>query len=291
MAKPKLVDILKDLQEASGDPADRKLMFDDSNLKIRAGIDSRNEPNMRIAIGRMRNLSNWFGRIGASQVLKGESGGWGNLKLSALYQYWCIRFFVHVFLIDTRTAKATRADGLAACLCFNQLVATGSFDEAVWLGAAIKRSRSDKSMNWIKMSPRPFESFTARLFNAWQRLPIDDGLEPSSTGVYQGILDAWSADSARLVSPVTDACDYHIARTQDPSDEGYPEFLEFFYAAFPVEIIAIRRIREALGLAMPVVDHPLLSTPLAKPPAVIEGAHDGVLSDLLSAARSMWPKL
>lgn len=248
-------------------------------------------PKMRIAVGRLDSLAVWHGRIGAVQVLKGDSGGWQKLKLSALYKYWFIRFFVHSFLSDTRTVKATSADTLGACLCFHHLISTGCFDEAAWLGAAIKRSRSDKSMNWIKILPRPFEAFTPRLFNLWQRLSIDDGLEPSSTGVYQGIFDAWSADSARLASPITDACDYHIARTQDPSDEGYPEFLEFFYAAFPVEIIAIRRVREALGLATPEVEHPLLSTPLASPPAVVELTRDEVLGDLLSVARSMWPNL
>lgn len=291
MAKSTLTVMLEDLEEASAKPSNRKLLFEDSIAKIRTGMEVRDVATLRVAMGRLSSLSVWHGRLGAVQVMEGDSSGWQKLKLSALYKYWSIRFFVHAFLVDTRTVKATSADALGACLCFHHLISTGSFEEAVWLGAAVKRSRNDKSMNWIKILPRPFEAFTLRLSNVCQRLSIDDGMEPNSTGVYQGILDAWGADSAQLAPSIANACDYHMARTQDPADKGYPEFLEFFYAAFPIEIISIRRIRETLGLTTPVVNHPLLMTPLAKPPPVIDKTDDRVMGDLLNVARSMWPNL
>jgi hypothetical protein len=290
MAKNELADMFEDLKEASTRPSNHKVLFEDSNAKIRLGTEVRDVPKMRIAMGRLDSLSVWHGRVGAVQVLEGDSGGWEKLKMSAIYKYWSIRFFVHAFLVDTRTVKATNADALGACLCFHHLISTGSFEEAAWLGAAIKRSRSNNSMNWVKILPRPFEAFTPRLFNAWQRLPVENRLEPYSAGVYQAVIDAWG-DPMQLANPIKSACDYHMSQTDDPHDKGFPEFIEFLYAVFPVEIIAIRRVRSLLGLTTPSIDHPLLCSSLASPPANIDIPKDEVLSNLLSAARSMWPKL
>lgn len=60
------------------------------------------------------------------------------------------------------------------------------------------------------------------------------------------------------------ACDYHLAQSVDAQE--HRQFVWAPYDLFPVDILAIARVREKQGLPMPEVDHPLMQTPLAKPP-------------------------
>lgn len=57
------------------------------------------------------------------------------------------------------------------------------------------------------------------------------------------------------------------------------------YNIFPVEIHAIRRVREDQGLPMPTIDHPLMQTMLAHPPARMPEVHDEVLDQIIRRAR------
>jgi hypothetical protein len=85
----------------------------------------------------------------------------------------------------------------------------------------------------------------------------------ASLGVYRAIFDSWH-EPVDFASALLDACDYHLDHaTYSDADK---EFLTAPYDLFPVDIVAIARVREKQGLPMPELDHPLMKTPLAKPP-------------------------
>jgi hypothetical protein len=89
-------------------------------------------------------------------------------------------------------------------------------------------------------------------------LPPD--VQSHELGPYADILSTWD-DPIALAGPLAKICDYHC---QNMIDKGTDE--EFDIAPFdlyPVEILAIYKIRERLGLETPKIEHPLLATPIA----------------------------
>ena len=83
----------------------------------------------------------------------------------------------------------------------------------------------------------------------------------SDLGPYQGILNCWSS-AAGLGDAIHAACDYHVScRTLDEDDESGDECFEFSLPPInlvPLEIHALYRVRERVGLSTPVFDDPLL---------------------------------
>ena len=78
--------------------------------------------------------------------------------------------------------------------------------------------------------------------------------------VYDEIMAAWDAPD-RLAALLSTACDFHI-RNPGP----YENFVAYPFDCYPAELLAIFRVRQRLGLETPPVSHPLLESPLARPP-------------------------
>jgi hypothetical protein len=105
-------------------------------------------------------------------------------------------------------------------------------------------------------------------------------------GIYQELLDAWEQPPA-FARAVHAACERHLTPA-DPS-----EFHEGWLTLIPIEILALRAIREKQGLPFPDVDHPLLQTPAANAPqkAAYAPARDELLQGWVALARKENPDL
>jgi hypothetical protein len=88
---------------------------------------------------------------------------------------------------------------------------------------------------------------------------------------------------------LADACDYHLGRIALEEENDYPEFEHVPYCWFPVEILAIKRIREEQGLSTPLPDLPLLQTVLGKVPSDLPQAKDELLDKVIAKVRSELP--
>ena len=134
---------------------------------------------------------------------------------------------------------------------------------AAWLAERMVRSLEDGAFAcWHSAT---FGVFLLKLWALHRGIPDINVTRPgvSALGVYQRVLDAWS-NQAELRSALGEVCDYHLE--QSWTARGYPPFVHTPYQMFPVDILAIARVRRDLGLVMPAVEHPLLSTPLATLP-------------------------
>jgi hypothetical protein len=78
--------------------------------------------------------------------------------------------------------------------------------------------------------------------------------------VYAEILKHWDNPDVSVVTPLLErACEYHMAETHRES--GYAEFYFVPYELYAVDILVWLNERRKLGLAMPVLEHPLLQLP------------------------------
>ena len=87
-----------------------------------------------------------------------------------------------------------------------------------------------------------------------------------SEPIMNAVAENWrEPDTEKLVPILLNACDYHTHRCRA---KLWSEFDNREFEHLPVEILMIFRLRESLGLTNPVLDHPLMNTPLGKLPAL-----------------------
>ncbi|MHC5225380.1 hypothetical protein [Ignatzschineria sp. LJL83] len=107
----------------------------------------------------------------------------------------------------------------------------------------------------------------------------------------------WREEDVEKFSEIlNEVCDLHIERigmTQREFDSGNYEFTSPFEAVYPVEILAVLRLREQFGLQNPELTHPLLLTPYAQITSkrIDQPVEDPLLDDYLKALRKYNPEL
>ncbi len=127
---------------------------------------------------------------------------------------------------------------------------------------------------WVLQYPL---EFYCRCLWAYYNHDSPDEADIVQCGVYSAIFDHWESPD-ELAAAIYSACDYHLARTGDPKGYDIYEFNLSQWQLLPIEILALRSVREKLGLPMPEVDHPLLNTPLVKNlPRVFPEVHEELL--------------
>jgi hypothetical protein len=218
---------------------------------------------------------------GAVRILGGDLGGWSELHAGLRTFSWYARLALWFFTRPDGGRKAGwNVHGNNGPHFLADALALGEPDLARWCGSRMLQHPDffDEGV------PNPLRSFMLRLYTLWQGADADPA---AGLGVYQQVLDAWH-DEGRLAQALGQACDYHIrqARRQDAT-----EFEYFPHTVFPSEVLAVRRVRQDLGLSTPDVNHPLLDTPLAHPPTLISTLPDDVLDRVITAAEEELPSL
>jgi hypothetical protein len=96
-------------------------------------------------------------------------------------------------------------------------------------------------------------------------------------GPYGGIVEHWDGPENSLAAALIEGCEYHCQRmfSTGNSEEFYP----MPYTLVPVEILAVRMVRDQLGLITPQVKHPLLDTNCGQ----IRGSPADVIDPLAAA--------
>lgn len=152
--------------------------------------------------------------------------------------------------------------------------------------------------NYMAESLR-YSAMAMTIFNDLWHLPAPD-LERFALPqdpVWMNYANHWREEDVEKFSEIlNEVCDLHIERiglTQKEFDSGNYEFTSPFEAVYPVEILAVLRLREQLGLQNPELTHPLLLTPYAqitsKP--IDQPVEDPLLDDYLNALRKYNPEL
>ena len=216
---------------------------------IRKWLASSRPQAAAMAAARLDDLAEWYGQQGALAVLDGRAAGWADIDRALHYFWWRIR------IDPAGTLVSKMALVLAHAMTFEEKLMADWL--ATWLIEALHHST---------LVTHDCTSFAAFVLNLWT---IHQGsadvvvARPSVAVVsaYQRVLDTWSnTDSLR--SALRTVCNHHIAQALTPRGE----FAEVPYPMFPVDVLAIARVRRDLGLEMPTVEHALLSTALAALP-------------------------
>jgi hypothetical protein len=191
--------------------------------------------------GRLGNYSTFVSILGMGDVLRGQKDGWARIEQYAYGQaFKCIAnpFGLSSFKIAVPAAYLLVLDEQPL---LTRYLALASKDEkrgftnqtfaANFVAALAERASGDK-----KASKRPL-------------------------GIYEAIFDSWNKPTD-LAKAIHAACEHHLEGVGLKDNVGEFEHLELV----PVEVAALRAVREKEGLELPEVDHPLLQTPLANIP-------------------------
>ena len=143
-----------------------------------------------------------------------------------------------------------------------------------------------------------FSAMGLTLLGEFFEMPVDlDALGWPRDPAWMPLAQYWNSDDIeKAQSVLLDACDVHMERISLSSaerDSGNFEFFTPYMAVHPTEILAVLRLREALGLQNPELDHPLMNTPYAKLTCGIDfkAEPDELLDALLQAVRQRDPDI
>jgi hypothetical protein len=231
-------------------------------------------------------LSTLDGRAAGAWIADNQAQGWARMRRSLLRRAWAIRILIG--LQDKGKYKEMSVQHISLSLSLAHGLATQEDAYAEFLGNRVLKSITARDGKFTGWDLAPFEPFLMKLFALWKGTELKfDAVKVCPLGVYQEILDAWH-DEGALAKAMTAVCDYHCVRAFDDPD-GFPEFAWEPYNVFPVDILAIQRVRRDLGLKTPTIEHPLLDTPLTKTPVTPPPVDDQVLATVRQRALDELP--
>jgi len=227
---------------------------------------------------------------GADAFRASLGGDWRRAwRQSVAYEYWSCRMAEHGTLplvLDT------------VCCAIANCMALGWTDWALKLANAARQRLATSAFEDYDAGKRPFNQrrlqyFVLRLVESWQgwaaaKYPPQALDEP----LYEALLAAWrEPDSARIEPLLLAACDRHthVARLSAGSQVPDLDARRFWYDPFEIHLVlALRRLH---GLENPVLQHPLLETPLGTLADPAPLYTDELLEGVLARARSEYPGL
>lgn len=183
--------------------------------------------------------------LGFHHVLSGSPvEGWRSLERS---------WFVEA--LSTWAMGPPAASDAAELLTHAMIV--GDEEVAAWM-ANLTEGRlgkdADRADDWKGL---PYPRFALGLYRRW----LGRGTFENVDGVYARVAEAWNSEA--FGEALDAACEYHLEQAMDEQSVRN-DFRA--YSIAPVELVAIRLVREREGLRMPEVSHPLAHTPLAQMP-------------------------
>jgi hypothetical protein len=142
---------------------------------------------------------------------------------------------------------------------------------------------------------RCFPWFCLRLFADYQETKVERWPKhPFPAPEYDAVLAHWrDPEPAELADILLAVCDRHTHECFKWSDkpDKHGDFVNDVYWGWPIEVHMVFRLREGLGLPIPLVDHPLMNTPLGvfHPPVPVPS--DALLDAITANAVQQYPHL
>jgi hypothetical protein len=135
--------------------------------------------------------------------------------------------------------------------------------------------------------------FLLRLIDDWQGNP-EHTYPPAAYDdpLLTALLEQWKTpDPARIAPLLLAACDRHTHHAKSVSEKSDPDFPDRAWWYDPFEILAVLYLRNLEGLDNPVLEHPLLATPIGALPAIAAKYSDGLLEAVIDQACKERPEL
>jgi hypothetical protein len=241
------------------------------------------EPPLSLCLQR---IATWEGVCGERQLLEGNVEGWKAIQRSYLFLTWSRRIRL-AFLDAKRGQKFAYRSEFALLLAHAIVIRDDAY--ADFLGGRLVGALVSGDKRITGWDLTPFEPFMVRLYAHWRGSTVASAKTTTAESeIYNALFRHWrnGDDFSRALM---DACDYHLNRIAPTSGNDLPEFEHVPYCWFPVEILALRRIRQEEGRETPLPDHPLMKTELAKVPESLPAVHDELLDKVIAKVRSELP--
>ena len=251
-------------------------MFQEPLARLQPGSSTREvQPGEMLAD--LTSLSVWFAGTGIVAAFEGKS------TQGLCDSFWCDFFYNTIMrlsfekelepkkhsLLSTAFVKESKPKGRISFndqgLLLAKSFALGLVAEGEAIGyqslAGLKDGRF-YGLEVNKLTP-----FVLKLFAAWKNIELSAAEFPFRIpDAYQAVLDNLTGTADEIRAPIVSACDFHLSRSKEHTDNETYEFGTPVDAIYPAEILFVLRIRQLLGLSNPEVEHPLLNSPLGKLP-------------------------
>jgi hypothetical protein len=141
---------------------------------------------------------------------------------------------------------------------------------------------------------RRTQHFVLRLISNWQGWPERNAPKCAyDEPLFNALIEHWRTDDMDLLTHLLlAACDRHTHQVREDNSKG--EFFDLGTQELvydPFEILAVLRLRQMHGLPNPVLDHPLMNTPLGQLPDITPPYEDELLKGVITRARLEYPDL
>ncbi|MDY7530233.1 hypothetical protein RGV33_00805 [Pseudomonas sp. Bout1] len=204
-----------------------------------------------------------YGIQGEVAIFDGDETGWENVARSMMYRYWALMLKARSFS-NTRFLQGIKTVpdlsnhlSHAACLLAAFMAADrrdlASSTADVLAGMLSVPGAVDARF----MKARHFEPFMLWLYSVYSQQGAVAQIESMNLGIYQSVIDNWN-DEQQLAVVLEELGRYHLANAQDNGGAWKPEFKSPPFDLLLVEVGAIYRARQQLGLPSPTVTNPLL---------------------------------
>ena len=238
-------------------------------------------------------IAGWFAGAFLAAVFTNDESD-KEINGCQMLDYWFLKIRIDAALDDTPGCPWQRTPERRSYQFLLLLLSFRHWDQARWLGERIYlgKDHNEPAEKWSNSSP--VGGFTLRLFEIHSGRKEPEAPCPPNMpalGAYGGLFANWNSPE-RLKASIAEACDYHVTRMSADTEIEYdiPEFGSQPYNVLPVEILALRAVRERLGLDTPFPSHPLLESPfVTNLPTELPLCTGGLLQDVIAATEKVLP--
>ena len=250
MSLAAITTLRRQLHEWTARPANAKFLQADQELALRAALDDPARATQRNVAAWM--LGTWHCGRGMFRVLEGEAEGFDEARFGQALRRCSL------LLRERHQGPMQRRTG-GKGLPFSRL-------HGAWtalLGLTLQDPGAEPLYELLRHEPEStFTETDALPLFVHELLTLRAGERPTVTprlGPYQDVLVHWDAGGRLLAQALTELLNIHLEGTRGA---GAP-FDDPPCRLYPIEVLAVRQVREWLDLPMPKVDHPLMHTNLA----------------------------
>jgi hypothetical protein len=168
----------------------------------------------------------------------------------------------------------------------------GWHDWALSLAKRARESIGDSFFSTVQDKQRT-QFFLLRLIDDWQGNP-EHTYPPAAYDdpLLSALLEQWrTPDPANIAQLLLAACDRHTHHAKHTSERSDPDFPTAAWWYDPFEIVSVLYLRKLEGLDNPVLDHPLLATPIGMLPDIVPKYSDELLDAVIKQACKERPEL
>ena len=246
MSQAAITTLRRQLEEWAGRPANRRFLHDDQRARLQEALG---EPRLRAQVHVAAwMLGTWHLGAGFTRVLGGDGGGFDEARIGQALRRCSL-------LLRERGGPAPRRGRTA--LPFSHLHGTWT----ALLGLALDDPGAEPLYELLREQPESAfaEEDQLPLFTR-ELLALRAGQRPTVTprlGPYHELLMQWHGDGRLFAQHLADLLDLHLQQLGNGGAFDDPPC-----RPYPVEALAVRNVREQLGLPTAKIDHPLMFTNL-----------------------------